>query len=72
MIATLSTPPGTNTHTIRKEVLDFIIASEAILSAALHSSEFTKEECDMIAEYVMTLSNSANPWSKSLPVRYNT
>jgi hypothetical protein len=72
MIATLSAPPGANTYTIRKGVLDFIIASEALLSPALRSSELTKEECDMIAEYVMTLSNSANPWSKSLPVRYNT
>jgi hypothetical protein len=71
MIATLSTPPGTNTYTIRKDALEFIIASEALLSPALHSSEFTKEECDMIAEYVLTLSNSATPWSKSLPVRYN-
>jgi hypothetical protein len=71
MIATLSAPPGTNAYAIRKGVLDFIIASEALLSPALRSSEFTKEECDMIAEYVMTLSNSATPWSKSLPVRYN-
>jgi hypothetical protein len=57
---------------VRKEVSDFLLASEALLSPALRSSELTKEECDMIAEHVMNLSRSGNPWSKSLPVRYNT
>lgn len=38
---------------------------------ALRSSELTHEECALIAKYVMTLSRSGNPWSKSLRVRYN-
>ena len=56
----------------RKVVLDFVLASEALLSPALRSSELTQEECAMIAEYVLNLSRSGNPWSKALPVRYNT
>jgi hypothetical protein len=54
-----------------KVVLDFVLASEALLSPAM-CPELTKEECDMIVEYVMNLSRSGNPWSKALPVRYNT
>lgn len=58
--------------TVRKKVSDFLLASEALLSPALRSSELTTEECDLIAEYVMTLLRSSNPWSKALPVRYST
>ena len=56
---------------VRKEVSDFLLASEALLSPALRSSELTNEECAMIAEYVMNLSRTGNPWSKALPIRYN-
>jgi len=56
---------------VRKEVSDFLLASEVLLSPALRSSELGKEECDLIAECVMNLSRTGNPWSKSLPVRYN-
>jgi hypothetical protein len=55
----------------RKVVLDFILASEALLSPALRPAELTKEECTMIAEYVLNLSRSGNPWAKALQIRYN-
>ena len=56
---------------VRKEVLDFILASEALLSPVLRPADLTKAECDTIAEYVKNLSATKHPWSKSLPVRYN-
>ncbi|MCE3222405.1 MAG: hypothetical protein K0S58_585 [Nitrospira sp.] len=57
---------------VSKEVLQFVLASEALLSPALRPIELTNEECTMIAEYVLNLSRSGNPWAKGLPVRYNT
>ncbi len=57
---------------VRKEVLNFVLASEALLSPVLLGTELTKEECALIAEYVLNLSRSNQPWSKALPVRYNT
>ena len=48
----------------------FITASEALLSPALRPSELTPEECDAIAQYVMSLSNVRTPWSKYLVSRY--
>ena len=56
---------------VRKEVLEFILASEALLSPALRSSEISQAECALIAESVMNLSRSGYPWSKSLLLRYN-
>jgi hypothetical protein len=56
---------------VSKDVLQFALASEALLSSALRSSEFTQEECTMIADYVLNLSRSGNPWAKALPIRYN-
>lgn len=56
---------------VRKEVLDFVLASEALLSPVLLGTELTKEECSLIAEYVLNMSRSGHPWAKGLPVRYN-
>lgn len=55
---------------VRKEVQDFLQASETLLSPALRTSELTCEECNLIAEYVMSLSHAKHPWSKSLIMRY--
>lgn len=56
--------------TARKEVMDFVRSAERILSPASLHPELTRTECDLIAEYVITLSRSKHPWSKSLPIRY--
>ncbi len=55
---------------VRKEIEDFILATEALLSPILLKPDLTQEECDLIAEYVKTLSQSKRPWSKSLPIKY--
>lgn len=54
----------------RPEVQQFIRASETLVSPALMNSDLTPEECDIIAYYVMTLSNAKHPWGKALTVRY--
>lgn len=54
----------------RPEVQDFIRATETLLSPALLGQSLTPEECDIIAYYVMTLSNAKHPWGKELTVRY--
>ena len=55
---------------VRKEVRDFVQAAETLLSPALLGSELTTDECDLIGEYVITLSNAKQPWSKVLPIKY--
>ena len=51
---------------IRKEVQDFLEASETLLSPALLGSGLTPEECLLIADYVMNLCNSDTPWGEPL------
>ena len=48
----------------------FYSSAEALLSPILLKPDLTQEECDLIAEYVKTLSQSKRPWSKSLPIKY--
>jgi hypothetical protein len=55
---------------VRKEVRDFVQAAEALLSPVALTSELTADECDLIKEYVMMLSNTRQPWSKGLPIKY--
>ena len=59
-----------NSLPVRKEVQDFILISETLLSPALLTSALTPEECEVIAEYVMSLSHLKQPWSKLLVLRY--
>jgi hypothetical protein len=54
----------------RPEVQEFIAATETLLSPASLGTELTSDECDIIAYYVMTLSNAKHPWAKELTVRY--
>lgn len=68
MQAAVSTPDEVSSA--RQEVLDFIRAAETILSPALLHSDLTQGECDLIAEYVRSLSQAKNPWSRSLPIKY--
>lgn len=53
-----------------KDVLNFIKAAEALLSPVMRTSELTPDECEIIGEYVKSLSNVKHPWSKVLPVKY--
>ena len=55
---------------VRKEVCEFIRAAETILSPALWISELTEDECDLINQYVISLSKAKNPWSRGLPIKY--
>ena len=48
---------------VRKEVQDFVIAAEKLLSPILRSSELTTEECHIICEYLMTMCRGSHPWS---------
>jgi hypothetical protein len=54
----------------RLEVRQFVLAAETLISPALMDSDLTPDECDIIAYYVMTLSNAKHPWAKDLTVRY--
>lgn len=56
--------------TVRKEVEAFIQAAEILLSPALRNYELTPDECELIRDYVMALSNAKQPWSKGLPIKY--
>jgi hypothetical protein len=52
------------TQTIGKEVLDFVRASETLLSPILLDRELTQEECELIRGYVDCLSDPMNPWNR--------
>jgi hypothetical protein len=56
---------------VRKEVLDFLKVSETLLAYPMFTSELTPEECDVIADYIMTLSQARHPWGKSFAVRHS-
>jgi hypothetical protein len=55
---------------ISKDVRDFIKAAETLLSPAARTSDLTPDEIEIIGEYVITLSNAKQPWSKILPIKY--
>jgi hypothetical protein len=50
---------------IRKEVVEFVNAAEAILSSALSKSSLTDEERSMITEYVHQLTQEVGRWKKA-------
>lgn len=56
--------------TVRPAVEAFISATETLLSPVLHPSDLTSEECELIAQYVTSLSNVKTPWSRYLFSRY--
>lgn len=43
-------------HAVRPEVLEFIRATEDLLSPALLESDFTTNECDFVGYYLMAIS----------------
>lgn len=53
-----------------KEVCTFIRAAETLLSTASRTAELTPDECEIIADYVRTMSHITQPWSKVLPIKY--
>lgn len=56
--------------TLHPAVEAFIDASQALLSPSLGASDLTPEECQVVAQYVMDLSNVKTPWSGHLYSRY--
>lgn len=48
---------------VRKEVRDFLVAAENLLSPSLRNSELTTEECHLICDYLMTMCHANHPWS---------
>jgi hypothetical protein len=53
---------------IRKEVLDFIQAAEALLSPDMNTSALTPKECELVMEHLMAMSHAKHPWCKGLPI----
>jgi hypothetical protein len=51
---------------IRKEVHNFLVAAEGLLSPLLRDPELTPEECHLICEYLTTMSRDNHPWSGHL------
>jgi hypothetical protein len=52
------------TQLVGKEVLDFVRASETLLSPVLLDRQLTDDECELISGYVACLSDPVNPWNK--------
>lgn len=48
---------------VRKEVQDFLVAAERLLSPILRDKELTSEECHLICEYLTTMCRDNHPWS---------
>ena len=58
--------PSRNDPPFRKEVQDFIQATENLRSPALPNPTLTRQECDIVAYYIVSLANARHPWAKSL------
>ena len=52
---------------LRRDVHEFIVAAEKLLSPTLRVSPLTDVECEYIREYLMTMSRAGHPWSNGLP-----
>jgi hypothetical protein len=48
---------------VRKEVQEFILAAERLLSPVLRGTDLTPEECRIICEYLTTMASGNHPWS---------
>ena len=57
---------------ISKEVKDFVLAAEQLLSPLLRSSELTPEECHIICEYLTTMCHETHPWSSQFSAIQST
>jgi hypothetical protein len=51
---------------VHKDVQDFVLAAEKLLSPILRSSELTPDECHLISEYLTTMCRGTHPWSSQL------
>lgn len=56
--------------TLSPAVEAFVRASENLLSPVTRPPDITCEECELIAEYVMSLSARKTPWSQYLTSTY--
>ena len=54
---------------LQKDVRDFVGAAEKLLSPVLRTSQLTESECDLIAGYLIIMTNAKHPWSKRLPMK---
>jgi hypothetical protein len=61
-----------NELSMRPAVVDFVLASEVLLSPVLRPRHLTAEESGLIAEFVVKLSSAGNPWASLLPIQYST
>ena len=48
---------------VRKEVRDFLVAAEKLLTPVLRDKALTPEECHLISEYLTTMCRDNHPWS---------
>jgi hypothetical protein len=49
---------------IGNEVLNFVRASEALLSPLILNRELTEDECELIVGYIDCLADPKNPWNR--------
>jgi hypothetical protein len=68
MDSVMSQPRGV--LSFQKDVRDFVGAAERLLSPALRTSPLTADECDLIAEYLVLMTNAKHSWSKGLPIKH--
>ena len=59
-------PPFKAPPPFRKEVQDFIQATETLFSPDLPIPALTRQECDIVAYYIVNLAATRHPWTKSL------
>jgi len=54
------------THPFRKEIQDFIQATETLFTFARLKPALTRQECDIMAYYIVSLADARHPWTKCL------
>ncbi len=58
--------PSRNDAPFRKEIQDFIQATETLFSFARLKPALTRQECDIMAYYIVSLADGRHPWTKCL------
>jgi hypothetical protein len=53
-------------RSVRREVHNFLVAAEKLLSPIRRDPELTPEECHLICEYRIIMSRDNHPWSSHL------
>ena len=55
---------------IRVEVKNFMVAAEFVVSPYFRNFEFKTDYCELIHEFVMSMSHVKHTCSKTLPIKY--